>query len=387
MLRKKLIALNTTIVLGLGSFFALPALQAEANKAEVQEERSGIQEKIKGADKEISYLQEKQAALNEQIKRSEQAIKDNTQKIDDTKKQITDTKSEVDELKKEIPIIEDRILKRNEVLKERALSFQESGGDVSYLEVLLGSSSFRNFVDRVGAVATIVEADREILEQHEADKEELKTKKAAVEKKLAGLNESRVELEGMMAQIKEQESQAKTMKEDLNQQEQLAVALKADLQDKDGSLATLENSLQDEMVAEPVSTVSYKGKGNKSIAVRAGNKYIGNSVYVFGGGRTASDIANGRFDCSGFVAWAYSQAGIKLPAHTDALKNSGSQISYSQIQPGDLVFFDTYKKDGHVGIYVGGGKFIGSQSSTGVAIVNMTSGYWGDKFNGRVVRI
>ncbi|CAH0345757.1 C40 family peptidase [Bacillus sp. CECT 9360] len=376
MLRKKLIALNMIVVLGLGGFFAIPAVQAETSKTGVEEQREGIQGDIKGADEEISNLREKQAALNEQLERSELAIKDNTQKIDDTKKQIADTKSEVEEFNREIPIIEDRISKRSEVLKERALSFQESGGDVSYLEVLLGSSSFRNFVDRVGAVATIVEADREILEQHEADKEELKTKKAAVEKKLADLNESRVELEGMMAQIKEQENQAKTMKEDLNQEEQLAVASKANLQNKYSSLATYET----------VATDS-KGKGNKSIVVRAGNKYIGNSVYVFGGGRTASDIANGRFDCSGFVAWAYSQAGIKLPAHTDALKNSGSQISYSQIQPGDLVFFDTYKQDGHVGIYVGGGKFIGSQSSTGVAIVNMTSGYWAGKFNGRVVRI
>jgi cell wall-associated NlpC family hydrolase len=57
------------------------------------------------------------------------------------------------------------------------------------------------------------------------------------------------------------------------------------------------------------------------------------------------------------------------------------------MKPGDLVFFDTYKKDGHVGIYVGGGQFIGAQSSTGVAIANMSSGYWADHFSGHVVRI
>ena len=57
------------------------------------------------------------------------------------------------------------------------------------------------------------------------------------------------------------------------------------------------------------------------------------------------------------------------------------------MKPGDLVFFDTYKIDGHVGIYIGNGQFIGSQTSTGVAIVRMTSGYWADVFNGRVRRI
>ena len=63
-------------------------------------------------------------------------------------------------LKKEIAVIEERIAQRTEVLKGRAVSFQENGGQVSYVEVILGSSSFGDFIDRVGAVATIVEADQ-----------------------------------------------------------------------------------------------------------------------------------------------------------------------------------------------------------------------------------
>lgn len=121
--------------------------------------------------------------------------------------------------------------------------------------------------------------------------------------------------------------------------------------------------------------------------ISAGYKYIGNSVYVFGGGRSEVDIANGRFDCSAFVHWAFNQVGIDVGLSTDYIKNAGRQVSESELQPGDLVFFDTYKKDGHVGIYIGNGKFIGSQSSTGVAIADMTNGYWKKRFNGRVVRI
>ena len=75
---------------------------------------------------------------------------------------------------------------------------------------------------------------------------------------------------------------------------------------------------------------------NVGSAITAGYKYIGNSTYVFGGGRTESDIANGRFDCSAFVAWAYGQAGVSLPASTDGLKYAGTQIPTSQMQPGDL---------------------------------------------------
>lgn len=148
-----------------------------------------------------------------------------------------------------------------------------------------------------------------------------------------------------------------------------------------------KNSSTDKPTASKTETSSKPSSANTGSAITAGYKYIGNSTYVFGGGRTASDIANGRFDCSAFVAWAYKQAGVNLPASTGALTSAGRQVSKSQMQPGDLVFFNTYKTDGHVGIYVGGGKFIGSQSSTGVAIANMGSGYWAEKFNGRVVRV
>lgn len=95
-------------------------------------------------------------------------------------------------------------------------------------------------------------------------------------------------------------------------------------------------------------------------------------------------------DCSSFVQWAFNQTGIELDSRTvstETLKQLGKPISINEVKPGDLVFFDTYKKDGHVGIYLGDGKFIGAQPSTGVGIVDMTEGYWEKVFHGRVNRI
>lgn len=130
------------------------------------------------------------------------------------------------------------------------------------------------------------------------------------------------------------------------------------------------------------------GGGDQNL-VSVGNRWIGHSTYVFGGGRTASDIARGRFDCSSFIYWAYKQTGRSIGSggNTDTLKVMGKRVSMSEAQPGDIVFFDTYKIDGHVGIYVGNGKFIGCQSSTGVAIANFTTGYWKSKFAGHIRRI
>jgi cell wall-associated NlpC family hydrolase len=303
-------------------------------------------------------------------------------------------------------IIEERIEKRSGVLKQRAQSFQESGGTVAYLDVLLGASSFSDFVDRVGAVTTFVQADKQLMLEQEKDKRELEEKKAAVEAELSKLTSMMTELEGMQANMVEQKKQNNSLIQQMKEKESGIAKKKAKLQSEDSKyaslLAEIEQSIAAQTAASPsvrssAGTVPTSVSGNKSgssnssspkqsvngssavnIVTTAGNKYIGNSVYVFGGGR---------FDCSGFVHWSFAQAGIKVGASTDSLKYAGRQVSASEMKPGDLVFFDTYKKDGHVGIYLGGGKFIGSQSSTGVAIANMSSGYWKSVFNGRVVRV
>lgn len=405
-MKKKLLALSTTLILGFGGVFTLPNINAEATTVKkIQEQRSGIKAEIAKKNGEISEVQAEITRLTEQVKRIEQAIIDNNNMIVQTEAKVKATESQVNELQKEIDIITERITKRNEVLKQRALSFQESGGKVSYIDVLIGASSFADFVSRLGAVATMMEADQDLVEQHEADKKEVEQKQADVEKKLTKLNEMKTELLGMQEQILEQKEQSETIKEELKAKEQEKLSEKADLQNKDRSLAAEEAAIraEEQRRASAALNKSSNSSGSNSVSINlsnpasgseainivtnAGRRYIGNSVYVFGAGRSASDVANGRFDCSGFVSWAYAQAGYRLGAYTEILKNAGTRVPASEARPGDLVFFDTYKKDGHVGIYLGGGKFIGSQSSTGIAIADMTSGYYSKKFNGRVVRI
>ncbi|PUE08827.1 glycoside hydrolase [Limnohabitans sp. T6-5] len=91
------------------------------------------------------------------------------------------------------------------------------------------------------------------------------------------------------------------------------------------------------------------------------------------------------FDCSGFVRHLYEKSvGQLLPRRAEEQARSTDVIDRSELQPGDLVFFNTMKRAfSHVGIYIGDGKFIHSpRSGKSVKVDDMRSAYWQNRFNG-----
>lgn len=126
-------------------------------------------------------------------------------------------------------------------------------------------------------------------------------------------------------------------------------------------------------------------------AISAGMPLVGNSPYVWGGGRNPYDVAHRRFDCSSFVHWCFSQAGINLGDYrgvvTDSLARQGRAVNANEMIRGDVIFFNTYKYNGHVAIYLGEGKFLHCGTSKGVWINSIKESYWTKTFNGNIRRI
>ncbi|WP_110113337.1 C40 family peptidase [Bacillus sp. CGMCC 1.16541] len=410
---KKKIIITTTFLLGLGSLVSHSAGSAESlsnmnrKKEEVQQQLTETKTNIDLAEQEILRLQQEQSTMIQQMKRLELAMEANQAQIQETEKHIQQLSTEIELLQQEITMLQGKIEARHELLNERVKSLHENGGNVAYIDVLLGSSSFSNFIERAFAVTAIADADKQLIQQTQVNQQQLQSKQVKVEKKLEEMQHIKIELDEMMAQLMDQKLQKDEMMSQLTVAETEKVNVQLTLKEKETALAeraaAIDGEIKEELkriekekeikhqVVKDVQDIPLTYNGDASDVVTVGNRWIGNSAYVFGGGRNSYDIANGLFDCSAFVHWAYSQVGIKLgplsSVSTETLKHVGTSVSVSDMKPGDLVFFDTYKKDGHVGIYVGNGKFIGSQSSTGVAIADMTKGYYKKKFNGRVKRI
>jgi cell wall-associated NlpC family hydrolase len=150
--------------------------------------------------------------------------------------------------------------------------------------------------------------------------------------------------------------------------------------------------LKEEVIQAPVTQVIAKGPSSKHVQVAfnfsrgsSGSSGIVNTAlsllgksYVFGGTSTSG------FDCSGFTKYVFAGSGISLPRTSYEQFASGTHVSIDQLQPGDLLFFSTYSKGAsHVGIYIGGGRFVhAANPSSGVVITSLNSSYYSAHYLG-----
>jgi peptidoglycan DL-endopeptidase LytE len=90
------------------------------------------------------------------------------------------------------------------------------------------------------------------------------------------------------------------------------------------------------------------------------------------------------FDCSGFVWYVFAQHGLAVPRTVLEQFQAGQTIEPSDLQPGDLVFFNTTSTGAsHVGIAIGGDSFVHAPSSSGVVRVErLGAPYWASRFIG-----
>ncbi|GAA4072693.1 NlpC/P60 family protein [Amphibacillus indicireducens] len=397
-----------SLILSLGVFSLLPSMgiTVEASReSELRSERTEIQSELKEKREELEALQAELVELEDEIEIINEIIESNELEIEKTVASIRESEEEIAVLEEEIEKLEIDIQRRHDILKDRASALQKNGGTLSYIDVLFGAQSFSDLIDRVSVVTKIAQSDQNLIQRLQEDQDEVASQRQIVEEKLVELENAKLELEHIQELTFEQKEINEAKQVELEEKKETSEQLIQELEIEDRELqqmieqarlaSTQNNIVQYSNQTASSSTggatavsVSSGASGDINTVINAGNRYLnGNTRYKYAGGRTAYDVENGLFDCSGYVSWAFRQAGVSVSASTAGLSSTGTKVSTSEMQPGDMVFFNTYKTDGHVGIYVGNNKFIGSQSSTGVAIADMNSSYWSSRFTGHVRRV
>lgn len=329
--KKQITYVTLAAALGFGSVLVSPVkantiqnLQEE--KSQIQEEKSEVESQLQDAEKKLSENQAQQDSVQAQIKEIDMKVTDTENKISEKNVEIENTKAEIETLKAEIVVLEERIAKRNELLKDRARNFQENGSMVSYIDVLMGAKSFSDFIDRMSAVATIVEADQDILREHQADKEELEAKKKEVEDKLAGLETMLADLEGMKQSLESQKAEKDKLMATLQQEETELHNHQMALAEEQSILANQAAAMQKaiQMEQERQAKAAAEAAAAAAAAAAANNSSGGGSTESSSGGSTVSApaVSGGSFTrpsagylSSGFgVRWGKLHAGVDLAA-------------------------------------------------------------------------
>ena len=131
--------------------------------------------------------------------------------------------------------------------------------------------------------------------------------------------------------------------------------------------ATTTTTAEETTTTQEITTPSNNSTPLRDSIVNYALGWVGQCNYVYGG----TDLSiGGSVDCSGFTMQVYSRvAGVSLPHHSMSQMNCGSAITYDQLRPGDLVF---YNNPNHVAIYIGNGAIVHAGSpETGINITSV----------------
>ncbi|HSO57877.1 MAG TPA: peptidoglycan DD-metalloendopeptidase family protein [Paenisporosarcina sp.] len=199
---------------------------------------------------DISINQSTQEKILAEIQSLDTKIIGTDKEIDNIIGDINRTTNEIEKLHETIKVLEKKIADRDELIRERLRAVQESGGSVNYLDVLLGASSFADFIDRFSAVNTLMDADRKILEEQATDKKSVEEQKSSVEGKLNRQKQSQNKLVNLKATLDSQKVSKGKLVDKLEAQQALMIEEKGHLEEQHEEVLEFSKDVENKIVSE-----------------------------------------------------------------------------------------------------------------------------------------
>lgn len=382
MIKKKLIALAMAGTVGFTTL-ASPTLLAEATPSTISE-----------FDELISELTSEQNEVSNELAQLQANIAENEAEAEELVSEMKDTENLIASLRLEIEDLKEIIVAREVHLDEQARALQVIGEAGNVVNFVLNAESLNDIIGRIDVVTKLIGQNKQTIQRQEDDKALVETKEteavgkqeeqmqlaAKLEENKALLEEQEAEQEAVLASLAAERSVAQGERDVLIAQAQAAEARRAELQTiRTASSNTTavtpasSNETASTSTSTPAATPATAAPAPAPAANNGSVIGIAHSLsgipYSYGG-----TTVNG-FDCSGFTSYVFRQAGRSLPRTAAGQYAGTSRVSRGEAQPGDLVFFNQGGGIDHVGIYLGGGNFIGSQYN-GVVVSTINSGYW-----------
>ncbi|MCR8660567.1 murein hydrolase activator EnvC family protein [Paenibacillus endoradicis] len=217
-------ALIALIILGSPSSIASKLSQIEQDIEAANEQKRAAEQKAAEAANEVQQAEEEKDTIKKQVEDLEAELQNLmseigkvAQDIHKTEQQKDDKEAEMFVTNQELEAAIIQVEKRDELLQKRT-RLMYSNGAVSYLDVLLSSASFTDFLDRFDALQMILRSDREALDQYKVDQELVEQKKIEVEDQLGALQILYAKLEAEQASLVAKEEEKETLVVAYNEQ-------------------------------------------------------------------------------------------------------------------------------------------------------------------------
>lgn len=349
---------------------------------DTQNKITGINQKIEGLEDEQALVEEMIADLNAEIINTMTSIGMKEDEIDEKEEELEDKEDEIEVTQQEYEAAKLREEQQHEAMIVRIRDMYERGS-ISYISMFLQGEGLRGLLNRMDFIEEIYAYDRTKLEefedtknqvhdlwdQLELEKAQLETDKEQLEDAREELEEQKENLDVMLAKKKQESSNYEA---EINKAKQEAAVAKKLLQQEQTKLQQLQaqqnqgnTSAANGKYTETSYTSTIEDAEGSSLGKKVAKyacQYIGNP-YVYGG----TSLTKGA-DCSGFVYRVYKDFGYNLKRTSYEQRSEGKGVDYSDAEPGDLICYD-----GHIGIYIGGGKIVhASSAKTGIKVSNAT---------------
>ena len=261
----------------------LQTMSIAATESELKNQKNSNEEQKKEAENELKDVQEQKAGVQEEINDLDSQIVDYQSQINELDGKITDLNTQIEEAQKKLEEAQKQYDENQKLAEERLVIMQESG-DTSYLDFILSSDSVTDMISSYYLASELAEADTELLDGLEKEKQEVETAKQELESSKQELANSKESKQSVTAQLevakKEKNNQVAQLSEDEKKiQEQIDELTEAN-KSIDAEILRKQKEIQDKLNSRP-SGGNNSSSSNNGGATSTGGGAVSSSGFIY----------------------------------------------------------------------------------------------------------